>query len=324
MKKKLSVVIMLIFMLALSGCMDMRYGVELAKDGSGKVYVVAAMDKEVLEDPDMASSNPAEGVKNLAEHKGVTVQENYEYKQGDTTYVGARAEASFANLAEINEKRQLLSDPEDEEENNDLDLSKMVTEEKGLITTTWNIKVDTSDFAMDEESKEMLDFINMTFELKLPGKIIEHNADVQNENLLAWDMKNFGPNGKNIEAKVSFYNTGAIAGLIGGGLAVVILLIVFMRRNKQGGAEETAASVADAAAAEVTAAEAGTMETATDSVTMASVSSETEVQLAAGETAAETTPAQSSASETEISADQPDVTPLEEQKTVDTDSTDNN
>ena len=215
MKKKLSVVIMLIFMLALSGCMDMRYGVELAKDGSGKVYVVAAMDKEVLEDPDMASSNPAEGVKNLAEHKGVTVQENYEYKQGDTTYVGARAEASFANLAEINEKRQLLSDTEDEEENNDLDLSKMVTEEKGLITTTWNIKVDTSDFAMDEESKEMLDFINMTFELKLPGKIIEHNADVQNENLLAWDMKNFGPNGKNIEAKVSFYNTGAIAGLIG-------------------------------------------------------------------------------------------------------------
>lgn len=178
MKKTIGLIIMIIVMLvALTGCAEINYEVEVHKDGSGEITYIYGISKEVLKQLNVSAEEVVSSMKEQAEESSYTV-EAYE----DENISGFKANKHVEDLT----KDFSLQEAFGEEYVKDTENNGIKVEKTFLVTKySQNAKIDLTS------TDETQGSIEMTYKVKLPAKVTTSNASVvsENEKELTWYLK---------------------------------------------------------------------------------------------------------------------------------------
>ena len=178
MKKTIALIIVLIGMLiALTGCAEINYQVEVNKDGSGEISYIYGISKDVLSKLNVSADEFVSSMKEQAEESSYTV-ETYE----DENIAGFKAKKHIEDL----NKDFSLQEAFGEEYVKDTE-NNGIKVEKGLFVTKYsqNAELDLTTLSEDEQG------ITMTYQVKLPAKAKINNASevFDNGKTLKWNLK---------------------------------------------------------------------------------------------------------------------------------------
>lgn len=178
MKKTIGLIIMITVMLvALTGCAEINYEVEVHKDGSGEITYIYGISKEVLDQLNVSAEEVVSSMKEQAEESSYTV-EAYE----DENISGFKANKHVEDLT----KDFSLQEAFGEEYVKDTENNGIKVEKTFLVTKySQNAKIDLTS------TDETQGSIEMTYKVKLPAKVTTSNASVvsENEKELTWYLK---------------------------------------------------------------------------------------------------------------------------------------
>lgn len=178
MKKIIGLIIMIIVMLvALTGCAEINYEVEVHKDGSGEITYIYGISKEVLKQLNVSAEEVVSSMKEQAEESSYIV-EAYE----DENVSGFKANKHVEDLT----KDFSLQEAFGEEYVKDTENNGIKVEKTFLVTKySQNAKIDLTS------TDETQGSIEMTYKVKLPAKVTTSNASVvsENEKELTWYLK---------------------------------------------------------------------------------------------------------------------------------------
>lgn len=214
MRKNLLLFTLLILFVLLTGCVRADLDVKVNKDGSVDTTILFAMEKESYSFLQGTSDDPFPEMKEDMESEGFTVE-----KYDDDEYTGYVAKRTFANIKDFSLNM-------DEESPFQLTVDKNFFTTKYVLEGTFSGEEDIAD-----EERVVYNQFDVNFNLELPGKIKEHNADKFEENQLSWKLNLADTTDVYAESTVT--NTGAIV-LIGALVVAIIAGIVFfMKKTKQ-------------------------------------------------------------------------------------------
>lgn len=178
MKKIIGLIIMIIVMLvALTGCAEINYEVEVHKDGSGEITYIYGISKEVLKQLNVSAEEVVSSMKEQAEESSYIV-EAYE----DENVSGFKANKHVEDLT----KDFSLQEAFGEEYVKDTENNGIKVEKTFLVTKySQNAKIDLTS------TDETQGSIEMTYKVKLPAKVKTSNASAvsENEKELTWYLK---------------------------------------------------------------------------------------------------------------------------------------
>ena len=219
MKKTIALIILLIAMLiALTGCAEINYEVEVNKDGSGEISYIYGISKEVLTKLNVSADEVVSSMKEQAEESAYTV-ETYE----DENIAGFKANKHIEDL----NKDFSLQEAFGEEYVKDTDDNGIKIEESLFFTTySQNAQLDLT--TLDEEEQG----ITMTYQVKLPVKAKTNNASevLDNGKTLKWNLT--GGEINKIEFVAQEINILPIA-IIAVAVIVVVSIILFIIFKKK-------------------------------------------------------------------------------------------
>ncbi|HHC07418.1 MAG TPA: hypothetical protein ENK55_01690 [Actinobacteria bacterium] len=241
--KKILVLAALVAVAATACKIDARLNLDVAEDGSGTIVTEFGVDEEL---------------KALIEQSGEDVQfgnefglpegaETFERTEGEFTYYGAKV--PFENPEEAVEI--LTNTGEGGAAFEDLQL----TASDGSVEFRARAVAETPDLGGDElpfdPSVLTDDFLSVKFVLRLPGKVVEHNADeVLPDGRLVWELPITGGEKELLarsETGGGFPTALLILGLLVVAAIVVGLVVVARRRGEADRAlDAAAASVSEA------------------------------------------------------------------------------
>ena len=178
MKKRIGLIIMLIVILvALTGCVNVDYEVEVNKNGSGEISYIYGFSKETLNNLQVSAEDMVESMKEQAEENSYTV-ETYENDE----ISGFKARKHIEDLT----KDFSLQEAFGEEYVKDTENNGIKVEKTFLVTKySQNAKIDLTS------TDETQGSIEMTYKVKLPAKVKTSNASAvsENEKELTWYLK---------------------------------------------------------------------------------------------------------------------------------------
>lgn len=223
MKKTLKIMaVLLVALIALTGCANINYEVKINKDGSGDVAYIYGFSKTIeISTEDMVSTT-----KEQAEKNGYAV-EPYE----DSEIAGIRA---TKHLDDVNKDFSLQeafgeSYIKDSEENN-------IKVKKGLFKTTYtqNASIDLTSM------KDMAAYVTMRYTVELPTKAKTYNTETVSKDgkTLTWNLTAGEIN--EIQFKAETISTFGVALIVIAVVAVIVLILVLVyKKDKKATAPKT-------------------------------------------------------------------------------------
>lgn len=224
MKKVLSLVaIMIIALIALTGCVDINYEVTINKDGTADIAYVYGFEKEFLEQMETTADEMTSDMKQSAEASEYSIE-----AYSDEKVEGFKAKKHVDNLSEIS-----LAEAFGETYVKDSEENQIKVEKKGSKTVysqTANIDLTS----MDESMKSM---VTMKYTIKLPTKVGKNNADEVSKDgkTLTWNLTSGEVNEINFEASSSGTITSLliIIALVVVGAVIVIIVVSKSKKSKE-------------------------------------------------------------------------------------------
>lgn len=247
MKKKL-VLVLLMAMTCLTGCVEYKATMEVKSNKSMNFSVDYAVDTTVFDEEEAIDADD----KKKLEKDGFTV-EPYEHDDMKGYHITKKIK-NIDSLSSKDDTKYNLSGILNEDAQND----KIFKVKKGIFKNTYyaNFEFDASDSGLsdnegeepednEEEDSEDLDDesindltnslmsnLDLSFNVKLPNKALNHNAKTVNNNGkdLKWDLSTNSVD--TINFSFSLYNTTNIVLCIIIAIVIVAAIIIFIKRKK--------------------------------------------------------------------------------------------
>ena len=190
----------------LGGCFNMHVDLDIGPDGTGKSKVVISG----LADNEMAFEGIADS---LGEEADTVIRE----EKGDTViYTIIDEDVDFTEGDEA-----------------------LVSKKGDHWVFEWKEEASGEE---DETMESAFEGYTFNLEVKLPGKVLKHNADKVSGNTLTWEMPMYEFQTKGIDAKAEYEagGGGLNLGLIGGiicclliiGIIVVVVILIVAKKKK--------------------------------------------------------------------------------------------
>ena len=218
MKKIIGLIIMLIVMLvALTGCAEVNYEVEVHKDGSGEItYIYGVSKNKIGNAPDIVEQF-VEAMREQAEESGYTVEL---YENDDIS--GFKANKYVKNLTEDFSLEEAFGEEYVQDtENNKINI------ENNFWTTTYsqNTELDLTNLSSTD--------VEMTYKIKLPTKVKTSNASEVSEDgkVLKWNLT--GGELNKIEFVAEEINILPIIIIAVVAIIIIVVAIVFIILKKK-------------------------------------------------------------------------------------------
>ena len=179
MKKKIAIIsILLLLVLALSGCVKVDYTTKINKDGSGEISYTYEMDKAVIGAMNQTNQTALDERIAVAESSGYEIEE-YETAEA----VGFKATKKVQDITE----KSFITEVFNSEYVADEDTSK-INIKKTLFGKKYSQKA-TIDLTSLEKMKEL--GMKLTYRVELPVKVGKTNANEISENkkTISWNLK---------------------------------------------------------------------------------------------------------------------------------------
>lgn len=177
MKKRIGLIIMLIVILvALTGCVNVDYEVEVNKNGSGEISYIYGFSKKTLNNLQVSAEDMVESMKEQAEENSYTV-EAYE----NDAISGFKASKHIEDLTKDFSLQEAFGEEYvKDKENNGIKI------EKGLFVTKYSQNAEIDLTSMGDLSGN----VKMTYKVKLPAKAKTNNATEVSKNSkeLKWEL----------------------------------------------------------------------------------------------------------------------------------------
>lgn len=219
MKKTIGLIIILIVMLvALTGCAQVNYEVEINKDGSGEITYVYGVSKEKIGNATDIVEQFVGTMKEQAKESGYTVEL---YENDDIS--GFKANKYISNLTQDFSLEEAFGEEYVKDtENNRINI------ENGLWSTTYsqNAELDLTNLSDTN--------IEMTYTIKLPTKVKTSNASSVSEDgkELVWNLKSGEVNTIEFVAKEINMMPIVIIAIVGIAVVVVVAVVVINLKKK--------------------------------------------------------------------------------------------
>ena len=246
MKKMLALMLVFAIVLCFSGCVRYKVSAKVNKDGTADVtFLYATMDTKGMmssgddeQDGDedsgeltIDSSTDDDNAEQKAkfEEAGWTVEDYADEEKEDKKYYGFTATKEGVKLDELEAEFAALG----------LEEGKFSFSEKdGVYTLDWDASGNTEKLTEQGVETTMLKSYGgyMTFEMELPGKVIENNATKVEGKLYQWDMlKMTEPIHCEFNLKSSGFPMWIIGVIIGGVIlaAGIVVAIIIMGKKKK-------------------------------------------------------------------------------------------
>ncbi len=222
MKKTIGLISMLLIILvALTGCVNVNYEVEVNKDGSGDISYIYGFSKETLKDLPISTDDMVESMKEQAEENAYVVEA---YENDEIS--GFKASKHIEDLSKDFSLQEAFGEEYVKDtENNGIKI------EKGLFITKYsqNAEIDLTSM------KDLSGNVDMTYKVKLPAKAKTNNATEVSKNSKELTWKLTAGEINNVEFVAQEMNVLAIiitviiiAAVVAG---IVILFIVLKKKH---------------------------------------------------------------------------------------------
>lgn len=213
MKKTIGLIILLILMLImLTGCAQLNYEVEINKDGSGEISYVFGLSKNINS---LVSSEDA-----IEEFREQAQEENYQVEAyEDENISGFKASKHIKSLNEEFSLQEAFPDYVTDTEENGIKVEKKLFKNKYSQTAELDL------------SKVATNYITMTYQIKLPTKVLQTNANEISEDgkTLKWNLTSGEVN--KIEFTAEEINILPIILIIVVVVVAVVALIIILKKK---------------------------------------------------------------------------------------------
>lgn len=178
MKKTIGLIVLLIVtLITLTGCAQLKYEVEIKPNGTGEISYVYGISKTTLDTFNVSVDDFVDEMKEQAEESNYQV-ETYE----DEEIAGFRASKHIEDFNEEFSLQEAFGEEyvKDTEENG-------IKVKKGLFATKYS---QTAELDLSTISEEERNYVTMSYQIKLPTKITSTNADElsEDEKTLTWNL----------------------------------------------------------------------------------------------------------------------------------------
>ena len=214
MKKLLNIaVIMIIMLIALTGCVNINYEVTLNSDGTANIAYIYGLEKENLEKMGTTAEDMTTEMKERA-----TTQRYEVEAYSDDKIEGFKAKKHVENLSEIS-----LAEVFGEENVKEAEENKISIDKKGL--KTYYSQNSTIDLSSMEES--IASIVTSKYTVNLPTKVGQNNADEVSEDgkTLTWNLKAGEISKIEFEANEWMLSSKIIMAII---ICVIVILVVIL------------------------------------------------------------------------------------------------
>lgn len=176
MKKRIGLIIMLIvILLALTGCVNVDYEVEVNKNGSGEISYIYGFSKETLNNLQVSAEDMVESMKEQAEENSYTVEA---YENDEIS--GFKASKHIEDLTKDFSLQEAFGEEYvKDKENNGIKI------EKGLFITKYSQNAEIDLTSMEDLSGN----VKMTYKVKLPANVKINNSNAIEESKDIADLK---------------------------------------------------------------------------------------------------------------------------------------
>lgn len=178
MKKTIGLIVLLIVtLITLTGCAQLKYEVEIKPNGTGEISYVYGISKTTLDTFNVSVDDFVDEMKEQAEESNYQV-ETYE----DEEIAGFRASKHIEDFNEEFSLQEAFGEEyvKDTEENG-------IKVKKGLFATKYS---QTAELDLSTISEEERNYVTMSYQIKLPTKVTSTNADElsADEKTLTWNL----------------------------------------------------------------------------------------------------------------------------------------
>ena len=170
--KSLKKVLILATIFLLTGCASMSLDLKIKNNDTGAATYIIGYNTAMMEEYDMDTDEYLESLDEQWASEDATI-EDYNFTEGEKSYVGKKISFVFDNLEELNAKLINVSEEEEVES----------TDEYLQFTRNGNeVSVSLAGDPEAAESVEMMaSFITYSVTIEVEGKIIQNNADEVDE-----------------------------------------------------------------------------------------------------------------------------------------------
>lgn len=217
MKKTIEVIVLLILILiALTGCAQIKYEVEVKPDGSGEICYIYGISKDLL-------GNSVDDF--IGEFKKQAEESNYQVETyEDDTITGFKASKHIEDLNIEFSLQEAFGEEyvKDTEENG-------IKIKKGLFLTKYS---QTAELDLSTISENERSYVTMTYQVKLPAKAKSTNANetLDNNKILKWNLTAGEVN--KIEFTAQSINILPIILISIAVVAIIVILIIIIFKKK--------------------------------------------------------------------------------------------
>lgn len=178
MKKTIGLIVLLIVtLITLTGCAQLKYEVEIKPNGTGEISYVYGISKTTLDTFNVSVDDFVDEMKEQAEESNYQV-ETYE----DEEIAGFRASKHIEDFNEEFSLQEAFGEEyvKDTQENG-------IKVKKGLFATKYS---QTAELDLSTISEEERNYVTMSYQIKLPTKVTSTNADElsEDEKTLTWNL----------------------------------------------------------------------------------------------------------------------------------------
>lgn len=220
MKKTIALITMLIIMLlALTGCAQINYEVKVNKDGSGEISYTYGISKNVLQQLNISAEDVISSMKEQAEESSYIV-EAYE----NENVAGFKANKHVEDLSKDFSLQEAFGEEyvKDTEHNG-------INIEKGFLIIKYSQNTQIDLTTIDERQET----IEMTYKIKLPAKVKTSNSNEisKNQKELTWNLTAGKIN--KIEFVAEEINILSIAIILVIAVVIIVAILIIIKLKKK-------------------------------------------------------------------------------------------
>lgn len=218
--KKIKYLVMAFMIFLLSGCMNVSMDITINNDDTGKIEYTVGYEESFYESSEVEMDN------NIKDTIPEAKVENINYQKGDKTYIGQKATINFDSIDELNEVITKMNESTENEEE-DEETSDVSTPSLKAVREGDKVKITLpADQTSYEQTKMYLSYIDYSLNIKVDGKVLNHNANKVEEatNTYIWTVSTMLQEGIIFE-----YQTGhnyLVLSIIGGLVLIIIGLVI--------------------------------------------------------------------------------------------------
>ena len=206
--------------IGLTGCIKVDVSTEIKSNGSGIVGISFGLNSEAKTFISSQGGVPDNAMETLLNTENISKEGFKVTTWVDGDYEWTKAEKEVLSVDDINSTFS----------GNNLFTRYDLVHKRGFLKDEFILDAELAPLAIDESISEIdipiTSFIQLTYSLKLPGKIEETNGvpDVNNANLLVWTAQE---EAVSMQARSTSWNWLKLL-LLGGGIFLFIVLVVIM------------------------------------------------------------------------------------------------